>query len=244
MLGAGRSASQGKIRRDRHDLSLTYIKVRSKRPMEPVKGASTREEYEHMPGEFLEAKPRDFNPLTAPALTKEARDGVNAALKALSTWRNEIADTNQKNGKKVVEQMAAAAAAALGWPEQVVNAARTQLQSIADMQIKTMDQLTDAWEEQIKLPNPMTASPSTMLSKLKSLPGVDSSRRRIPSNYGCNSLSNGSGHGETRWVAGRSAIEPLMNEKPWRAVLRVFHCLIESEGIERSRYRGVNGEVA
>ena len=166
-----------------------------------------------MPGEFLEAKPRDFNPLTAPALTKEARDGVNAALKALSTWRNEIADTNQKNGKKVVEQMAAAAAA-LGWPEQVVNAARTQLQSIADMQIKTMDQLTDAWEEQIKLPNPMTASPSTMLSKLKSLPGVDSSRRRIPSNYGCNSLSNGSGHGETRWVAGRSAIEPLMNEKP------------------------------
>jgi hypothetical protein len=25
---------------------------------------------------------------------------------------------------------------------------------------------------------------------------------------------------------------------------RAFHCLIESEGIERSRYRGVNGEVA
>ena len=39
------------------------------------------------------------------------------------------------------------------------------------MQIKTMDQLMDAWEEQIKLPNPMTASPSAMLSKLKSLPG-------------------------------------------------------------------------
>ena len=88
-----------------------------------------------MPGEFSEAKPRDFNPLTAPALTKEVRDSVNAALKALSTWRNAVADTNQKNGKKVIEQMAAAAAA-LGWPEQVVNAARTQLQSIADMQIK------------------------------------------------------------------------------------------------------------
>jgi ribonuclease D len=128
-----------------------------------------------MPGEFLEAKPRDFNPLTAPALTKEARDGVNAALKALSTWRNEIADTNQKNGKKVIEQMAAAAAA-LGWPEQVVNAARTQLQSIADMQIKTMDQLTNAWEDQVKLPNPMTVSPSAMLSKLKSLPGLGSTQ--------------------------------------------------------------------
>src|SRR5262245_37654779 len=126
-----------------------------------------------MPGEFLEAKPRNFNPLSAPALSREAREGVNAALKALSTWRNEIADTNQRSGKKAFEQMAAAATA-LGWPEQAVNAAHTQLQSIADMQIKTMDQLTDAWEEQFKLPNPMTASPSAMLSKLKSLPGFTS----------------------------------------------------------------------
>src|SRR5262249_3764969 len=104
-----------------------------------------------MAGEFLEAKPRDFNPMSVPGLTKEARDGVNTALKALSTWRNEIADTNQKNGKKVIEEMAAAATA-LGWPEQVVDTARMQLQSIAEMQIKVMDQLTDAWEEQIKLP--------------------------------------------------------------------------------------------
>ena len=123
-----------------------------------------------MPGEFLEVKPRDFNPMSVTGLSNEARDGVNAALKAMSTWRSEIADTNEKNGKRVIEKMAAAAAA-LGWPEQVVDAARTQLQSIAEIQIKTMDQLMDAWEEQIKLPNPMTASPSGMLSKLKSLPG-------------------------------------------------------------------------
>jgi hypothetical protein len=124
---------------------------------------------------FLESKPRDFNPLSASGLTKEACDGVNAALKALSTWRNEIADTNEKNGKRVIEQMAAAAAA-LGWPEQVVDAARTQLQSIAEVQVKTMDQMMDAWEEQIKLPNPMTASPSAMMSRLKSLPGLASTQ--------------------------------------------------------------------
>jgi hypothetical protein len=126
-----------------------------------------------MPGEFLEVKPRDFNPMSVSGLTPEARDGVNAALKAMSTWRNEIADTNEKNGKRVIEKMAEAAAA-LGWPEQVVDAARTQLQSIAEFQIKTMDHLMDAWEEQIKLPNPMTASPSAMLSKLNSLPGFAS----------------------------------------------------------------------
>ena len=123
-----------------------------------------------MPGGFLQGKPREVNPMLAPGLTDEARDAVNAALKAMSTWRNELAAANEKNGKRVIEKMAAAAAT-LGWPEQVVNAARTQLQSIAETQMKAMDQMMDAWEEQLKLPGTMTASPSAMLSKLKSLPG-------------------------------------------------------------------------
>ena len=122
-----------------------------------------------MPGGFLEVKPRDFNPTSVPELTEEAQDAVNAAFKAMSTWRNEIANTSEKNGKRVIEKMAAAAAA-LGWPEQIVDAARTQLQSIAELQIKTMDHMMDAWEEQLRLPNPMTSAPSAMLSKLKSLP--------------------------------------------------------------------------
>jgi len=128
-----------------------------------------------MATEFLQTKPRDFSPTSVSGLTKEARDGVNAALKSLSDWRNELADTNKRNGKRVLEEMAAAASA-LGWPEQVVGAARTQLLSIAEIQIKTMDQLMDAWEEQIKLPNPMSASPSAMLSKLNSLPGLGSAQ--------------------------------------------------------------------
>jgi hypothetical protein len=42
---------------------------------------------------------------------------------------------------------------------------------IASTQIRTMDHTMDAWEEQIELSNAMTASPSAMLSKKKSLPG-------------------------------------------------------------------------
>jgi len=125
-----------------------------------------------MPGDFLNVQPRDFSPNAIPGLSNEAREAVNAALRAMSAWRNEIADTNEKNGRRVIERMAAAAAA-LGWPEQIVNTTRTQLQSVADMQIKTMDHMMDAWEEQIKLPNAMTASPSAMLSKLKSSPGFN-----------------------------------------------------------------------
>jgi hypothetical protein len=33
------------------------------------------------------------------------------------------------------------------------------MQSITKMQIRTMDHMMDAWEEQIKSPNPMTGSP-------------------------------------------------------------------------------------
>jgi ribonuclease D len=123
-----------------------------------------------MPNRFVEAEPRDFSPISVPGLTNEAREAVNAALKAMSAWRNEIADSSEKNGKRVIEKMAVAAKE-LGWPEQIVDAARANLQGIVEMQIKTMDQLMDAWEEQLKLPNPMTAPPSAILSKLKSAPG-------------------------------------------------------------------------
>jgi ribonuclease D len=124
-----------------------------------------------MPGEFLEVQPRDFNLKSISALSNEARDAANATLKAMSTWRSEIAETSEKNSKKVIEKMTSTAAA-LGWPQQVVEATRTQLQGMASMQIKAIDHMMDALEEQIKLPNAMTASPSAMLSKLQSLPGL------------------------------------------------------------------------
>src|SRR5215831_19769323 len=126
-----------------------------------------------MPTSFLEVEPRNFKPMPVPALSNEAREAVNAALKAMSTWRNEIAETSEKNGKQVIEKMAAAATA-LGWPAQIVDSNRTQMQSIAEMQIKAMDHMMDAWEEQLKLPNPRSASPSAMLQKLRPSSGSGS----------------------------------------------------------------------
>src|SRR5215831_21315570 len=107
---------------------------------------------------------RNFDPMSVPGLSYKARDAVNAAFEAMSTWRGEIADNNEKNFKRVIEKMAAAAAE-LGWPEQIVDATRTQLQSLTEMQLKTMDQMMDAWEEQLKLPDP--ATPSAALNKIK-----------------------------------------------------------------------------
>jgi len=113
------------------------------------------------------------DPATRAAIVKWAKHQPDRGLvskRREAAWRNEIADTSEKNGKRVIEKMAAAAKA-LGWPEQIVDATRTQMLSAAEMQIKTIDHMIDAWEEQAKLPNAMTASPSAMLSKLKTLPG-------------------------------------------------------------------------
>jgi len=105
--------------------------------------------------------------MSIPGLSSRAQDAVNAALEAMSDWRSEVAENSEKNIKRVINKMAAAAEE-LGWPEQIVDTARTQLQNLTEMQIKTMDQMVDAWEEQLKLPNP--ASPSAMMSKMKSPP--------------------------------------------------------------------------
>jgi ribonuclease D len=106
--------------------------------------------------------------MSVPGLSSRAQDAVNAALEAMSNWRSEVAESSEKNMKRVIGKMAAAAAE-LGWPEQIVDTARTQLQNLTEMQVKTMDQIVDAWEEQLKLPN--AASPSAMLNKMKSASG-------------------------------------------------------------------------
>ena len=106
---------------------------------------------------------RKFDPMAVPGLSSEAREAVSAAFEAMSTWRTETVQSSEKNLEQVIEKMAAAGRA-LGWPQQIVDATRSQMQTMTKMQIQMMDQLMDAWEEQIKSPNP-----SAMLSKLTSL---------------------------------------------------------------------------
>ena len=119
-----------------------------------------------MPNKFAEATQRNFDRTSTPKLSDDARKAVNAAFDAMSTWRNEIVNS-EKNSEQVIEKMAEAARE-LGWPEQIVDATRIQMEAITKMQVQTMDRMMDTWEEQIKSPN----SSSTMLSKLTSLPNL------------------------------------------------------------------------
>ncbi|OPY99139.1 hypothetical protein A5906_25700 [Bradyrhizobium sacchari] len=133
-----------------------------------------------MPAAFFETKPRAFNPVSASGLTPEALDSANEALKELIDWRNDIVEINRNKGERVLDHMAVATKA-LGWPGQVVDAARSQLKSVVELQVKTLDVTMEAWEEELKSPSP-TASSSQILSKLNSLssfPGMSSSANPI-----------------------------------------------------------------
>jgi len=119
-----------------------------------------------MPSKLSEMNPRNFNPM-APELSEEARKAVKAAFDAMSAWRTETVNNSEKNLERVIDKIAAAAQA-LGWPEEIAETARTQMQAINKMQQQMMDHMVGAWEEQVKSPN----LPSAMLSKLRSLPSL------------------------------------------------------------------------
>ena len=121
-----------------------------------------------MPSKVTEMASRNFNPTLAPGLSDEARKAVNAAFDAMSTWRTETVNSGQKSFERVIDKVAAAARA-LGWPDQIVDATRAQIEVIAKMQIQAIDSMMDAWEEQIKSPS---SSSSAILSRLRSLPGM------------------------------------------------------------------------
>jgi hypothetical protein len=118
---------------------------------------------------LAESSSRKFDPTSATGLSDEARRAVNAAFDAMATWRTETVNQGAKGLEQVIEKMAAAARS-LGWPDQIVQATSEQMRAVSKMQIQTIDNVMDAWEQQIK-----SASPSSvMLSKLRSLSNVGS----------------------------------------------------------------------
>ena len=114
----------------------------------------------------MQTADRNFDAKSVAGLSAEARKAVNAAFDAMSTWRTETMNNSEKNVAQVIDKMAAAARA-LGWPEQIVDTTRVQMQNLTKVQLQTIDHMMDTWEEQIKSPNP-----SAMLSKLQSIPGL------------------------------------------------------------------------
>jgi hypothetical protein len=108
--------------------------------------------------------PRNINPM-APELSDEARKAIKAVFDAMSSWQTDVVNNNEKNLDRVIDKIAAAAEA-LGWPEEIGEIVRAQMHAVTKMQTQTLDHMISAWEEQMNSPS----APSTILAKLRSVP--------------------------------------------------------------------------
>src|SRR5262245_12750894 len=97
------------------------------------------------------ARARTHETSGALGINEEAREAVVGAFDALSEWRGELAESAERNGAAVFEKMAAAAKA-MGWPAEIVDAARNQIETASKLQLQILDQVMDVWEQQVKSP--------------------------------------------------------------------------------------------
>lgn len=88
-------------------------------------------------------------------LDGDTRKAMNAAFEAMSEWRDDMSATAERHTAKVFDKMSAAAKAA-GWPDALVDTTRSNMQQMSKMQLQMMDQVMDAWTEQMKSPGKFT----------------------------------------------------------------------------------------
>jgi hypothetical protein len=129
-------------------------------------------------------------------LNDDAKKAMNSAFDAMSEWRNEIASMADRNSNKVFDKMAEAAKA-VGWPAEFVDMTRKQMQSGSKMQLHMMDQVMDAWEQQVKNPGAGLAGANAMMDQMKAftqgmgnMPGFPAFGKGFPNFPGMPDMSN------------------------------------------------------
>ena len=84
-------------------------------------------------------------------LPRETREAIEAVFDALSAWRHEIGACAERHSETVLDKMGAAARA-LGWPKELVEASHKHLAQASKMQMHVIDQLMGAWQKQLTSP--------------------------------------------------------------------------------------------
>jgi hypothetical protein len=105
-----------------------------------------------------------------PSLSSGARQALTGAFNALAHWRDEIFSANERCLTKAVDEMAAAQRA-LGWPDHAIVAAREHLLKASKIQAHMIDQVMDAWEQQLKSSEGPAGIPRTFELRMRALSG-------------------------------------------------------------------------
>jgi hypothetical protein len=100
------------------------------------------------------------------SLPREAREAIESVFDALSEWRDEVGASTERYSETVLDKMAAAARA-LGWPKELVEASHKHLAQASKMQMHVIDQLMDAWQKQLTSP-----TADQFMAQLRTLPSA------------------------------------------------------------------------
>lgn len=101
--------------------------------------------------------------LSAAGVSEEVQSALTSAFEAMCDWRQEAANQAERHGNRVFDKMGAAAKA-MGWPAELVDMTRNQMQQASKMQIQVLDQVMDAWEQQVKNPGTALQMPGAAVS--------------------------------------------------------------------------------
>lgn len=115
------------------------------------------------------------------AIDAKTREAFNGAIDAMAEWREEMAGSTERYSKKVFDKLGVAARA-MGWPDELIEATREQLEHASKLQMHMLDQVMDAWQQQMKAPGSASLAERVMGSMppfqsmgggMPSFPGVE-----------------------------------------------------------------------
>lgn len=107
---------------------------------------------------------------SAPGFDADTRKAFNAVFDAMSSWRDDLSALTEKNSEAVFDKMSSAAKK-VGWPENLVDATHQQMQQASKIQLHMLDQIMEAWQQQVKGPGAMV-NPADFMKNMPQWPGM------------------------------------------------------------------------
>jgi predicted O-linked N-acetylglucosamine transferase (SPINDLY family) len=122
------------------------------------------------------------------AIDAKTREVFNGAIDAMAEWREEMAGSTERYSKKVFDKMGVAARA-MGWPEELIQATREQMEHAAKLQMHMLDQVMDAWQDQMKAPSSGAFLERMTAGKESSFPGMEAFQQMMSQMQGMPGMS-------------------------------------------------------
>lgn len=153
------------------------------------------------------------------AIDAKTREAFNGAIDAMAEWREEMAGSTERYSKKVFDKMGVAARA-MGWPEELIQATREQMEHASKLQMHMLDQVMDAWQEQIKSPGSTAFVERMTTGKMPSFPGMEAFQQAMSNMPGMSGMPGMGGLGMAPLQFWMQAAE--MWQKSWASAMSMW----------------------